>query len=146
MRAMLHRIDSDARALLALFALATGCSSSDTIVALNVEFKAPIAGLSTLQVTIAQPGLSPNVTSITPPTDPGDAGPKIRDKFFERITLPDGWAEVVATIQVDAKNAAGTTLETQKTSAQIVEAGAVAAFVTFGAPPPASDEDAGAKM
>ena len=143
---MLHRIDSDARALLALFAFATGCSSSDTVVALNVEFKAPIAGLSTLQVTIAQPGQAPNVTSITPPTDPSDAGPKVRDKFYERITLPEGWPEAVAAIQVDAKNAGGSTLETQKTAAEIVENGAVAAFVTFGAPPPASDEDAGPKQ
>src|SRR5256885_1418102 len=125
--------------LLMLLAFGAGCSSEDTVVALNVEFKTPLEGLSTLQVTIAQPGQAPNVSSITPPTDPTDAGPKIKAKFFERITLPDGWQEEPATIQVDAKSASGSTLESQMTTAGIVEHGAVAAFVTFGQPPPPPD-------
>lgn len=150
---MLDRRDRRALArwqtLLVFLALGSGCSSGDTVVALNVEFKMPLDGLNNLEVTIEQAGQSPNVSSITPPTDPSDAGPKIRSKFYERITLPDGWKEEPATIKVVAKSTSGATLESETTMADIVEHGAVAAFVTFGAPPPPPDagpgDDAGIK-
>jgi hypothetical protein len=94
-------------------------------------------------VTIEEPGQAPNVASITPPTEPSDAGPKVKSKFYERITLPSSWTEQSASIKVDAKSASGATLESHTTMAEIVEQGAVAAFVTFGAPPPPPDAGAG---
>lgn len=137
-------------AALAAFCLLTGCSTSDTVVALNFNLPAPIAGLTTLEVSITQAG-QPGVTkSIVPPTVPTDGGaPQAKSAFFERISVPGSWTDAPAQIHVDAKNAQGTTLESADTTTSIRDDGAVAASVTIGkAPvpsmPAASDADAGA--
>lgn len=131
------------------FGWLTGCSTSDTVVALNFNLPAPIAGLSTLEVSITQAG-QPGVTkSIVPPTVPTDGGaPKVKSAFFERISVPGSWTDAPAQIHVEAKNSQGTTLESADTTTSIRDDGAIAASVTIGAPPappkPAAESDADA--
>ncbi|MET0386594.1 MAG: hypothetical protein ABW321_11575 [Polyangiales bacterium] len=125
-----------------------GCSSSETLLALSVVMPQPITGLTTFDATITQSGQSPVVRSITPPTVPIDGGTKIRDRFFDRIPLPEAWTSAPAEIRVDAKGSNGATLATVTVSTEIEDDGVVAALVTFAPPPPpdagtAPGDDAG---
>ena len=121
--------------MLTAFGLLTGCSTSDTVVALNFDLPQPIAGLSTLEVSITQEG-QPGVTkSIVPPVVPTDGGaPQAKSAFFERISVPGSWTDAPAQIHVEAKDARGTTLESADTTTSIRDDGAVAANVTLGKP------------
>src|ERR1700755_3316853 len=69
----------------------SGCSSTDTIVAVNFNFAMPIAGVTSVVVTITQPGQTPVMASFTPQTTPIDGGVMIKQMYFERITLPESW-------------------------------------------------------
>lgn len=128
-----------------LLALAAGCGSDDTIVALNVGIQRDLAGLATLDVTITQAGQSPVTATISPPTDPLDGGgSKVRAAFFERITLPESWTDASADIVVVAKSTVGSTLAEARTTTEINDDGVVAAQVNFPAEPTTgTDDDAG---
>jgi hypothetical protein len=124
------------------FAATTGCSNDETIVAVNVTFKMQIAGVTSLVATITQPGQTPVSASITPATEPIDGGTKIKDMFFERLTLPSTWGNGPALLHVDAKTSAGATVASDETTFDVREDGVVAANITL--PPPVPDAGVGA--
>jgi hypothetical protein len=134
--------------LAAVWAL-SACSSGDTIVALNVSATDSVPVVDKLQVTFVQ-GSRRHVLSFAPPTeDPnGSADPpaSIKNSFFERLTLPDGWAEEEVSIQVQAQDSDGNALEPElsdDTTVTLQPNGVVAAYVSLdipAEPPPPSGE------
>jgi hypothetical protein len=132
--------------LAAAFLAASGCSSDDTIVAVNFDFAMQIPGVTNLAVTITQPGQTPVTASFAPQTLPIDGGTKIKEMYFERITLPESWGDGQALLHVDAKGAGGTALASNETTFDVREHGVVAANITLPKPAPDAGvphEDAG---
>lgn len=132
--------------LAAAFLAVAGCSSDDTIVSLNFDFAMQIAGVTSLAVTITQPGQTPVTANFAPQTTPIDGGTKITEMYFERITLPASWGDGPALLHVDAKGAGGTTLASNETTFDVRQNGVVAANITLPKPVPDAGvphEDAG---
>lgn len=130
--------------LLAAAIAIAGCSTEDTIVALNISFDTVPESLDSLAVTITQSGRDTFTTKITPPTMPVDGGTAIKPSFYERLTLPDDWTDAAARVKVEAKSGSGQTLESAEVDTEIREEGTVAVFVKLGAASPdEGDEDAG---
>jgi hypothetical protein len=132
--------------LAAAFLATSGCSKDDTVVAVNLNFAMQIPGVTSLSVVITQPGQTPVTASLTPQTVPIDGGMKIKEMYFERITLPEGWGDGQALLHVDAKGAGGTTLASNETTFDVRENGVVAANITLPKPVPDAgvpQEDAG---
>jgi len=135
--------------LIAVSAL-LACSVDASVVALNVSSGADVPVVDRLHVTITQ-GSRSFVYDFTPPSEAGmgDAGPSIRDSFFQRITLPEDFDDRDASIHVEALQVGAlpfTPPLASETSVRIEEDGAVAAYVTLAFPaalPPAA-ADAGA--
>jgi hypothetical protein len=126
------------------------CSDDDAVVALNVTAGDDVPVVDQLHVTITQ-GSRKFVYDFAPPTEPGmgDAGPSIKNSFFERITLPDDFEDENALVHVEARHTGGAPFVpplTSETTVGIVEDGAVAAYVTlaFPVPPPDQGGEAGA--
>jgi len=126
------------------------CSDDETIVSLNVTAGADVPVVDQLHVTITQ-GSRKFVHDFAPPVEPamGDAGPSIQNSFFERITLPDDFADGDASVKVEAQHTGGAAFVPplmSETTVGIVEDGAVAAYVTLAFPttPPDNGGEAGA--
>jgi hypothetical protein len=114
------------------------CSDDDTIVALNVTAGADVPVVDQLHVTITQ-GSRKFVYDFKPPIDAAtdDAEASIKDSFFERITLPDSFADQDALVQVEALKAGGASFDptlTDETTVHIEENGVVAAYVKLELP------------
>src|SRR3978361_841477 len=96
-------------ASLAAVSFLVACSGGETVVSLNVTASDAVPVVDRLHVTIKQGGGQP-VGDFPPPTETptGDAAPppSIKNSFFHRITLPDGWAEESASVHVEAQSAA----------------------------------------
>jgi hypothetical protein len=125
--------------LAAVWAL-SACSDGDTIVALNVTATDAVPVVEQLHVTITQ-GSRRHVQDFAPPieTPTGEDAPppSIKNSFFERITLPDGWAEEPALIRVEAQQADGSPLEpplSDETTVTVQPDGAVAAYIELDIP------------
>ena len=125
--------------LAAVWAL-SACSSGDTIVALNVTATDAVPVVEQLHVTITQ-GSRRHVRDFAPPieTPTGDDAPppSIKNSFFERITLPDGWTEAPALIRVEAQQADGSPLEpplSDETTVTLRPDGVVAAYIDLDIP------------
>jgi hypothetical protein len=132
--------------LAAAFLAVYGCSTDDTVVAVNFDFAMQLPGVTSLSVTITQPGQAPVTASLTPQTVPIDGGTKLKEMYFERITLPESWGDGQALLHVDAKDAGGTTLASNEATFDVRENGVVAANITLPKPLPDAgvpDEDAG---
>jgi hypothetical protein len=131
-----------AAALLAL----SGCSSDDTVVAVNFNFAMQVAGVTSLAVTITQAGETPLTATFTPQTTPIDGGTTIKAMYFERITLPASWGDGQAILHVDAKGEGGTVLASNEAVFDVRQNGVVAAYITLPKPVPDAgvpQEDAG---
>jgi hypothetical protein len=133
-------------ASLAAVSLLAACSNGETIVSLNVSASDAVPVVDRLHVTIDQ-GSRHYVKDFAPPTDmpAGDAAPSIKNSFFQRLTLPDGWQEESATVHVEAQSATGAPFTpplAADTTVTIVPEGVVAAFVSFDIK--ADNPDAGA--
>ena len=122
--------------LAAAFLALSGCSSDDTIVAVNFNFAMQIPGVTSLAVTITQTGQTPVTASFTPQTTPIDGGVMIKQMYFERITLPESWGDGPALLHVDAKGAGGTALASNETMFDVRQNGVVAANITLPKPVP----------
>jgi hypothetical protein len=111
------------------------CSSSDTLLALNVNStKGEIGSVSAIDVTVTQQGNSPFKTSFAPDlVATGDGGQMLPDKFYRRIALPDSFDKAPADINVSATNSRGLAFSgTAKVTIQPEEA--VVATVTLALP------------
>jgi hypothetical protein len=120
----------------ALFA----CSDDDAIVALNVSASTNVPVVDQIHVTITQ-GSRKLVYNFKPPVEEAkdDGEPSIQDSFFERITLPDGFVDENALVQVEALHAGGVPFDpplTDETTVRIEEDGVVAAYVKLEIPMP----------
>jgi hypothetical protein len=136
--------------LAAVWAL-SACSNGDTIVALNVTATDAVPLVEQLHVTITQ-GSRRHVQDFAPPTETptGDDAPppSIKNSFFQRITLPEGWAEEPTLIQVEAQQADGSPLEpplSDETTVTLQPEGVVAAYIELDIPAemPAGEGGAG---
>jgi hypothetical protein len=93
-----------------------------------------------LHVTFTQ-GSRRHVQNFAPPseTPTGDDAPppSIKNSFFERITLPEGWAEEPTLIKVEAQHADGSPLEpplSDETTVTLEPEGVVAAYIQLDIP------------
>lgn len=125
--------------LAAVWAL-SACSDGDTIVALNVTATDAVPVVEQLHVTITQ-GSRRHVQNFAPPTETPtgeDAPPpSIKNSFFERITLPEGWSEEPTRIKVEAQQADGSPLEpplSDETTVTLEPDGVVAAYIELDIP------------
>jgi hypothetical protein len=133
-----------AAAAAATYALPS-CSSSDTIVALNVSSSDNVGAVSALHVTISQEGTTPFTDRFAPPSVAvGDAGEMaINPMFFQRETLPDGFTNTPATVAVDALDENQKVFLSASVSVTIVPGGVTAAFVSFAREVPDAGTDGG---
>lgn len=129
------------RFVLPLYALA-GCSSGDTVLALNVTSSDTVGFIEKLEITVRQGERAAVMRSITPPTKEleKDAGTVIAPRFFERIALPSSWDEGPAEVRVRAFAPDAPALMAS-TTAEIEPGEAVAAYVEFDREEPDSEED-----
>jgi uncharacterized membrane protein YgcG len=141
--------------LAAIIGLAA-CSDEDTIVSLNVTASDAVPVVDTLRVTITQ-GSRKHVSNFAPPIETPTAPegeqpppPSIKNSFFQRITLPEGWSESSASVDVVALQGNGEPFSpsfSAMTTAVIQPEGVVAAFVKLDLPappePPGGDGGAG---
>jgi hypothetical protein len=117
------------------------CSSSDTIVSLNVAATDRVPVVERIQVTFKQ-GSHSYVHDFAPPNDTSaepDGVSSIKNGFFQRITLPGDWDEAVAKISVEAFKEGGDSFEpalTDETTVQLEPEGVVAAYVQLDIPEP----------
>lgn len=116
------------------------CSSGDTIVSLNVSATDAVPVVDELRVTITQ-GSREHVARFAPPRDmpTGENAPppSIKNTFFERIKLPDGWEEANATVEVEASDENGDPFMpalVDETSVTIQPEGVVVAYVQLDIP------------
>ena len=116
------------------------CSGGDTIVSLNVSATDAVPVVDEIRVTITQ-GSREHVASFAPPIDrpTGDDAPppSIKNTFFERIKLPDGWDNANASVEVEASDENGAPFDPvlgDETTVKIRPEGVVAAFVTLDIP------------
>jgi hypothetical protein len=115
----------------------SGCGDGDTVLALNVTLRKSAETARTLAVNITQPGQSGLDTTVTIATKQTDAGPVLANNtFFERITLPEGYTDALASVTVIAKDPAGADVGTATAIVEVRPAEAVAGFVTLGEDPP----------
>jgi hypothetical protein len=115
----------------------SGCSDGDTVLALNVTLRQSATSARTLVVSITQPGQSEVGANVTIATKETDAGLVLKNNtFFERITLPSGYTEAEANIEVVAKDSAGADVGRATASVGILPTEAVAGFITLGEDPP----------
>lgn len=140
MRAMVKKRFSMGVVLLTAMFAAANCDSGDTVVSVNVSFDASAmdvqAAASSLRITITpRSGHAPDPTDV--PLMRTDAG-AITTPTYKRITVNGASGSVDVT--VDARDGSGATLLSASTTADLVEHGAVAAFVKFARVTP----DAGA--
>jgi hypothetical protein len=126
------------------------CSGGDTIVSLNVSATDAVPVVSELRVTITQ-GSREHVARITPPTETptGDMAPppSIKNTFFERIKLPDGWENADAVVDVVASDEDGSAFVPplgDETTVKIRPEGVVAAYVQLDIPAPGTGGSGGA--
>jgi hypothetical protein len=110
------------------------CTEDETIVAVNINSSDEVGNPSSLVITITQPGQTPVVDEITPPTRTMDSGVTIQPMFFERVALPDSWEGVKSEVKVDAKKDAGVYLSASS-EVTVRPGGAVAAYVDLGKKP-----------
>ena len=125
--------------LAAVWAL-SACSTGDTIVALNVTATDAVPVVEQLHVTITQ-GSRRHVQDFAPPTETptGDdaPAPSIKNSFFERLTLPEGWAEEATLIRVEAQQADGSPLDpplSDEATVTLQPDGVVAAYIQLDIP------------
>jgi hypothetical protein len=112
------------------------CSTSDTIVALNVTATDAVGEVEHLSVTITQEGQDRFTEEFDPPSEvTDDGGMNIENSFYERIELPDGWDEGSATVAVTAVDRDGAQVAADETIVEIQPQGAVAAYVLLGEEP-----------
>jgi hypothetical protein len=118
----------------------SACSNGDTIVALNVTATDAVPMVEQLHVTITQ-GSRRHVQDFAPPTETPtgeDAPPpSIKNSFFQRLTLPDGWAEEPALIKVEAQHSDGSPFEpplSDETTVTLRPEGVVAAYIELNIP------------
>jgi hypothetical protein len=114
------------------------CSDDDSIVALNVTAGADVPVVDQIHVTITQ-GSRKLVYDFKPPVEEAkdEGAASIKDTFFERITLPDGFEDQDALVQVEALQAGRTPFDpplTDETTVHIEENGVVAAYVKLELP------------
>jgi hypothetical protein len=126
------------------------CSGGDTIVSLNVSATDAVPVVGELSVTITQ-GSREHVARFAPPTETptGDdpPPPSIKNNFFERIKLPDGWEDAEATIDVVASDEDGDPFNPAlgaETKVKIRPEGVVAAYVSLDIPAPGTGGSGGA--
>jgi hypothetical protein len=121
----------------------SACAEDETIVAVNVNSTDEVGNPSALVITISQPGQTPVVREIEPPTRTQDSGVSIQPMLFERVGLPDSWKRAKSDVKVEAKDARGVYLSAE-TEVTVRPGGAVAAFVDLGKKPdmmePAEDD------
>jgi len=123
-------------ALLAATSALPACSTSDTIVALNVTATDAVGEVEHLSVTITQEGQDSFTEQFSPPSEvTDDGGMNIKNAFYERIELPSGWDERNATVAVTALDRDGTEVAADETVVEIQPQGAVAAYVLLGEEP-----------
>src|SRR5690349_10108237 len=125
------------------------CSDEGSVVALNITATDDVPVVDQLHVSITQ-GSRKFVYDFTPPIDPamGDAGPSIKNSFFERITLPDSFDDEDALVHVEAMHAGAVPFTpplASETTVRVEEDGAVAAYVTLAFPTPLPGPDDGAE-
>ncbi len=119
----------------------TACSSDDTIVSLNVTATDRVPVVERLHVTFKQ-GSRSFVHDFAPPTEAGpdeDSPSSIKNGFYERITLPEGWDEANAQVSVEAFQKGGDPFDpalTDETIVKIEPEGVVAAYVKLDIPEP----------
>ena len=125
--------------LAAVWAL-SACSNGDTVVSLNVTATDAVPVVEQLHVTITQ-GSRRYVKDFAPPieTPTGDDAPppSIKNTFFERLTLPEGWEEEATLIRVEAQHADGSPLEpplSDETTVTLEPEGVVAAYIQLDIP------------
>jgi hypothetical protein len=127
-----------------LIAGSGACSSTDTIVSVNVASDDTVGAVTGMHVTITQ-GSQTLTSDLVPPVMKTDAGDVIKKMFFQRIVLPDAFLTGPATVMVEADRAGGP-LKVSKDFAIDYEA-VVAVFIDLGVPKPTVDagveEDAG---
>jgi uncharacterized membrane protein YgcG len=129
----------------------SACSNGDTIVALNVSATDAVPVVDQLHVTVTQ-GSRRHVRDFAPPTETPDGDdappPSIKNSFFERITLPEGWAEESTLITVEAVQADGSPFDpplSDETTVTVEPNGVVAAYIQLDIPaqPPSGEGGAG---
>lgn len=131
---------------LAIFGLIAGASfaacadEDDTVLSLNIQADGDVANVSALHVTVTQGSRAPVERDFTmlPTRTTGEAGATqtvLAGGFFERIVLPDSWADGPASVDVECFDEAGVpTLDPPPVTAYIKENETVAVFVTLKAP------------
>lgn len=144
MRAMVkQRLGFGLVFLTALFA-AADCDNGDTVVAVNVSYDSTAmdvqSGASSLHITV-----SPHAGGQTPVTADvqlmrDDAG-AITTLAYKRVTV-NGWSGMVD-VTVEARDSGGSTLLSAMTTADLVEHGAVAAYVNFARMMPDAGDTSG---
>jgi len=122
-------------ALLAATCALPACSTSDTIVALNVTATDAVGEVEHLSVTITQEGQDSFTEEFNPPSEVTDGGMNIANSFYERIELPGGWDERNATVTVTALDGDDAEVAADETVVEIQPQGAVAAYVMLGEEP-----------
>lgn len=123
---------SATRSLATCVALAlAGCSSGDTILALNVSSADDVGLIRELRVTVTQRGSAPVEVRFAPPLAEldDDAGQAIEPNFFHRIELPSGWREAPAEVAVTALGPAGVPPLDARAEVEIEPGEATAVFV-----------------
>ena len=110
------------------------CAEDETIVAVNINSTDEVGNPSSLVITISQPGQTPVVREIMPPTRTMDSGVTIKPMFYERIPLPDSWDDVKSEAKVDAKQG-GSVYVSARSEFVVNPGGAVATYVDLGKKP-----------
>lgn len=119
---------------LVIAAALCACGEDETIVSVNVNSSDEVGNPSSLVITISQPGQTAVVQEIMPPTRAMDSGTTIQPMFFERVSLPEAWAEEKSEVKVEAKKAGGVYLTASK-EFTVRPGGAVAVFIDLGKKP-----------
>jgi len=117
------------------------CSSSDTIVSLNVTATDRVPAVERIQVTFKQ-GSHSYVRNFAPPSEMSaapDPVASIKNGFFERIALPGDWDEASAKVSVEAFRTGGSAFDpplVDETTVKLEPEGVVAAYVKLDIPEP----------
>ena len=102
----------------------TGCSSSDTIVAVTVSSNANVGAVSKLIITVTPKTGAETMSELVPPSFDG----AILSSFFERVKIPSGISGA-ATVRVDALDQAGKSFASGTSDVTIIGGGATTALV-----------------
>jgi hypothetical protein len=139
---------------LAALTFVAACSSDDTVVSLNVSATDRVPAVERLQVTFTQ-GSRKLVREFEPPSEesnpPEGEEPvtSIKNRFFERITLPEDWEEAEAKLVVQAFQEGGEPFDpplVDETTFTVLPNEVVAAYVDLDIPeePPPMGGEGGA--